>query len=101
MDFSFAVIAFQPIGQGNRIDTSRRSLFEQNKKPLRSVVIGNEMRRWHRHYEDYLLSSSMRRIGASARLRSGSGKMISGSRCQSALYTFSGPSSLIKRQSPL
>ena len=85
MDFSFAVIAFQPIGQGNRIDTSRRSLFEQNKKPPRSVVIGNEMRRWHRRYEVYLLSSSMRRIGASARLRSGSGKMISGSMCQSAL----------------
>src|SRR6266404_9883377 len=48
----------------------------------------------------YLLSSSMRRIGISARLRTGSGKVISGSMFNSASYAFSNVFIFMNRHSP-
>ncbi|MEY2530081.1 MAG: hypothetical protein QOI96_166, partial [Verrucomicrobiota bacterium] len=48
----------------------------------------------------YLLSSSMRKIGASARLRSGSGKIISGSILSSAACAFSSVFIFMNRHSP-
>src|SRR5262249_20586261 len=50
--------------------------------------------------DDYLLSSSMRRIGISARLRTDSGKVISGSMFKSASYAFSKVFIFMNRHSP-
>src|SRR5215831_4431095 len=48
----------------------------------------------------YLLSSSIRRIGISARLRTGSDKVISGSMFNSASYAFSNVFIFMNRHSP-
>jgi hypothetical protein len=48
----------------------------------------------------YLLSSSMCRIGISARLRTGSGRVISGSMFKSASYAFSRVFIFMNRHSP-
>src|SRR5207249_9786451 len=50
--------------------------------------------------DSYLLSSSMRRIGSSARLRNGSAKVISGSMFKRASYAFSSVFIFMNRHSP-
>src|SRR5437667_6078785 len=49
---------------------------------------------------DYLLSSSIRKIGNSAHLRIDSGSVISGSMLRSALYAFSSVFIFMNRHSP-
>src|SRR4029077_17350401 len=48
----------------------------------------------------YLLSASIRRMGSSARLRDGSGQVISGSMFKSASYAFSSVFIFMNRHSP-
>src|SRR5213075_3497848 len=50
--------------------------------------------------DSYLLSSSMRRIGSSARLRNGSAKVIFGSMFRRASYAFSSVFIFMNRHSP-